>query len=139
MTDQACRLSHVTPAGGENLPGIQIEDNQHRDCFSIRYYDPEEHDGPGAADLIHFCDWPALRDAIDSHQAERHVGLTRADQPEPMTPEARWQALKDYLEDFAREFEVNARADRAAGVFRDRKGRDAQDILDKMLELEAGK
>ena len=133
MSDRACRLGHITPAGGENLPGIQIQDNQDADCFSIQYYDPEER----AADLIHFCDWPALRDAIDRHQTERHGVLTRADGPGPVTPDARWQALKDYLEDFAREFEANVSADRALGVFRDRRGSDARDILAKMTELEA--
>ena len=56
-----------------------------------------------------------------------------------MAPDARWQALKDYLEDFAREFEANVSADRARGVFRDRRGRDAREILAKMTELEAEK
>lgn len=66
-----CSADHDTPAGGENLPGITIEDNQHKDCFSIRYYDPGEHESPADADLIHFCDWPALKAAIDKHQRER--------------------------------------------------------------------
>lgn len=67
----ACSTGHVTPAGGGNLPGIVIEDNQDADCFSVRYYDPAEHEAPGDADLIHFCDWPALKTAIDKHQRER--------------------------------------------------------------------
>ena len=63
----ACTAGHVTSAGGENIPGIQIEDNQHEDCFSIRYTDPDS----GEQDVIHFCDWPALKAAIDKHQSER--------------------------------------------------------------------
>ena len=61
-----CSADHDTPAGGENDPGITIEDNQGKDCFSIR---SDNHDG--SEDLIHFCDWPALKAAIDKHQAER--------------------------------------------------------------------
>lgn len=64
----ACSPDHQTPAGGENLPGIEITDNQDRDCFSIVYTDPDD---PGDCDVIHFCDWPALRAAIDKHQRER--------------------------------------------------------------------
>ena len=66
-----CSPDHHTPAGGENLPGIVIEDNQDRDCFSIRYYDPDEHGDGLTGDLIHVCDWPALKAAIDQHQRER--------------------------------------------------------------------
>jgi hypothetical protein len=62
-----CSPDHVTPAGGGNSTSIVIEDNQHRDCFSIRYTDPAD----GSQDLIHFCDWPALKAAIDRHQSER--------------------------------------------------------------------
>ena len=62
-------MSHITPAGGENPSGIQIEDNQDPDCFTIRYTDPAGD--PGWDDVIHFCDWPALKAAIDQHQAER--------------------------------------------------------------------
>ena len=60
-----CNGTHITPAGGENS-GITIEDNQDKDCFSIR-----EDNYDGTDDLIHFCDWPALKAAIDRHQAER--------------------------------------------------------------------
>jgi hypothetical protein len=66
MTSRQCSPDHVTPAGGENDPGITIEDNQDPDCFSIR---SENHDL--TEDLIHFCDWTALKAAIDRHQAER--------------------------------------------------------------------
>jgi hypothetical protein len=62
-----CSADHETPAGGENLPGIVIEDNQDADCFSIRSTDAET----GDCDLIHFCDWPALKAAINKHQKER--------------------------------------------------------------------
>lgn len=62
-----CSPDHLTPAGPGNPSGIMIEDNQHRDCLSIR-----ETDSSGVTtDLIHFCDWPALRSAIDQHQRER--------------------------------------------------------------------
>lgn len=64
---KSCSPDHKTPAGGENLPGTVIEDNQHEDCFSIRYTDRDS----GEQDLIHFCDWPALKAAIDQHQRER--------------------------------------------------------------------
>ena len=60
-----CSSTHITPAGGQN-DDITIEDNQDKDCFSIR---EDNHDGTN--DLIHFCDWPALKAAIDKHQAER--------------------------------------------------------------------
>ena len=60
------RIAHETPAGGENDHGITIEDNQDPDCFSIR---SDNHDD--TEDLIHFCDWPALKAAIDKHQSER--------------------------------------------------------------------
>lgn len=66
-----CSPDHHTPAGGENMQGIVIEDNQDRDCFSIRYYNPDEHGDDLTGDLIHFCDWPALMAAIDQHQRER--------------------------------------------------------------------
>ena len=59
-------VAHETPAGGGNGCGITIEDNQDPDCFSIR---SDDHDG--GDDLIHFCDWPALKAAIDKHQSER--------------------------------------------------------------------
>ena len=62
-----CSPDHQTPAGGENLPGIVVEDNQDKDCFSVRYDDPDDD----SLDVIHFCDWPALRAAIDQHQRER--------------------------------------------------------------------
>ena len=68
MTSRHCSAQHKTPAGGENAAGIVIEDNQDPDCFSIR---SDNHDGTD--DLIHFCDWPALRAAIDKHQRERGV------------------------------------------------------------------
>jgi|ERR1035441_3395655 hypothetical protein len=74
MTETAiteCGADHNTPAGGENGTGITIEDNQDKDCFSIR---SDNHDG--SEDLIHFCDWPALKAAIDKHQAERGGRLT---------------------------------------------------------------
>lgn len=66
MSSRQCSATHVTPAGGENSTGIAIEDNQDPDCFSIR---SDNHDG--SEDLIHFCDWPALKAAIDRHQSER--------------------------------------------------------------------
>ena len=59
-------VAHETPAGGGNNCGITIEDNQAPGCFSIR---SDDHDG--GDDLIHFCDWPALKAAIDKHQSER--------------------------------------------------------------------
>ena len=59
-------VPHNTPAGGRNSCGIVIEDNQDPDCFSIRQ---DNHDD--SEDLIHFCDWPALKAAIDKHQSER--------------------------------------------------------------------
>jgi len=61
-----CSAAHSTPAGGGNNSGITIGDNQDKDCFSI-YQD--NHDGTW--DTIHVCDWPALKAAIDRHQAER--------------------------------------------------------------------
>jgi hypothetical protein len=66
-----CSPDHHTPAGGENDQGIVIEDNQDRDCFSIRYYDRAVHGDDLTGDLIHFCDWPALKAAIGKHQHER--------------------------------------------------------------------
>jgi hypothetical protein len=89
--------------------------------------------------------WRALGVSLDGRMVagipqERKPGDPAwwADSPKaaPMTADARWQALKDYLEDFAREFEANARADRARGVFRTRRGSDTRDILAKMTELE---
>jgi hypothetical protein len=66
VTSRQCSASHKTPAGGENDTGVVIEDNQDPDCFSIR---SGNHDG--SEDLIHFCDWPSLKAAIDKHQRER--------------------------------------------------------------------
>ena len=65
VTGPACSLGHVTPAGGANLPGIVIEDGLEAGCFTIR------HPGGVGGDWIHFCDWPALKAAIDQHQRER--------------------------------------------------------------------
>ncbi len=47
--------------------GITIEPNQDASCFSIR----QTHADPADEDLIHFCDWPALRKAVDEFMAER--------------------------------------------------------------------
>lgn len=47
--------------------GITIEPNQDPTCFSIR----QTHANGDDEDLIHFCDWPALRKAIDEFMAER--------------------------------------------------------------------
>ena len=66
MSSEQCSAGHVTPAGGVNDSGITVEDNQSADCFSVRQ---DNHDG--TEDLIHFCDWPALKAAIDRHQGER--------------------------------------------------------------------
>ena len=66
MTSEQCSAEHVTPAGGANDTGVVIEDNQSAGCFSIR---SDNHDD--TEDLIHFCDWPALKAAIDKHQGER--------------------------------------------------------------------
>lgn len=57
------------PLGGQNPLGITVESNQHRDCFSIRC----EQDGN--EDLIHFCDWPAMKSAIDAYQLEDEFGF----------------------------------------------------------------
>jgi hypothetical protein len=67
MASPVCSADHHTPAGGRNLPTIVIEDNQAADCFSIRYTDQVSDE----QQLIHFCDWPALKAAIDKHQSER--------------------------------------------------------------------
>jgi hypothetical protein len=61
-----CGGEHHTLAGGTNDPRMFIGDNQGRDCFSI--YSTNDD---GTEDTIHFCDWPALRAAIDKHPAER--------------------------------------------------------------------
>ena len=60
-------VRHITPAGGVNLHGTVIGDNQHTDCFSIYQGGDDGTDW----DAIHFCDWPALKAAIDKHQSER--------------------------------------------------------------------
>ena len=62
-----CSPDHHTPAGGENMTGIEIHDNQDRDCLTIRQEDPVDK----SYNLVHVCDWPALRAAIDQHQRER--------------------------------------------------------------------
>lgn len=67
LTQTAETVLHVTPAGGENLHGTVIIDNRDADCFSICQGGDNDTDW----DTIHFCDWPALKAAIDKHQSER--------------------------------------------------------------------
>jgi hypothetical protein len=56
----------VYPDGTEEPFGIWVEPNQDPDCFSIRSINDD-----GSEDLIHFCDWPAMKAAIDAFQGER--------------------------------------------------------------------
>ena len=46
--------------------GVFIEPNIDTTCFSIRSVEQD-----GEEDLIHFCDWPALRATIDQFMADR--------------------------------------------------------------------
>lgn len=46
--------------------GIYIEPNADTTCFSIRSVGWD-----GDEDLIHFCDWPALRAVINQFMADR--------------------------------------------------------------------
>lgn len=52
----ACSPGHHTECGD-----ITIGDNQDRDCVSF-YQDD---------DVVHICDWPAFKTAVDKHQRER--------------------------------------------------------------------
>jgi hypothetical protein len=56
----------INPDGSEEPLGIQVEANQSPDCFSIRSMNDD-----GSEDLIHFCDWPAMKAVIDAFQQER--------------------------------------------------------------------
>lgn len=66
LRETVAAVRHETPGGGENAH-ITIGDNQDPDCFSIYQ---ENRDGSDW-DVIHVCDWPALKAAINRHQAER--------------------------------------------------------------------
>jgi hypothetical protein len=70
LRDAADVALHHTPAGGGNLHGTYIGDSQDPDCFCI-YQDREDSD----RDVVHICDWPALRAAIEQHQSERRPFL----------------------------------------------------------------
>ena len=65
MTPKPTKLQprHV---GGSNELGITVEPNIDTTCFSIRC---DNHDG--TEDLIHFCDWPGMRAAIDQFMTDR--------------------------------------------------------------------
>jgi len=53
------------PLGGGNAD-ICIEPNVDTTCFSIR-----QENADGTEDLIHFCDWPAMRATIDQWMIDR--------------------------------------------------------------------
>jgi hypothetical protein len=51
----------------DNTVDIELQENQNADCFTLY-----QHDGISEnADLIHVCNWPALKKAIDDFQAMR--------------------------------------------------------------------
>ena len=52
---------------GGNDYGIGVQANQDPDCLTLY----EERGGPLDADLIHICDWPAAKAAIDAFQRAR--------------------------------------------------------------------
>ena len=56
---------HMT---GDNA-GIEIHANQAPTCFTLYQDNAENPDNP---DMIHVCNWPELREAIDAFQAERN-------------------------------------------------------------------
>jgi hypothetical protein len=56
-------LGHV-PLGGDNPDDSTVGCNQDPDCLTIYQED----------DIIHICDWPAMRATIDAFQAARHPG-----------------------------------------------------------------
>ena len=73
--DQTADYQHATghclgavPLGGENSDGLTVEANQDPDCLTIRQPGGEGED----EDIIHVCDWPAMRAVIDEFQAARH-------------------------------------------------------------------
>ena len=55
------------PLGGGNDPMITVESNQHPDCLTLRF----DQQDRGEDDLVHLCDWPAAKAAIDAYQRER--------------------------------------------------------------------
>ena len=67
--------------GGANDPGIKFEPNQYWGCFSIRSDDNPAKDQP--EQLIHFCDWPAMRNTIDALQEARYTVATEGDTDGP--------------------------------------------------------
>lgn len=51
--------------GGGNLPRTTVEANQSKDCFTIRQFSDDDQD------LIHICDWAAMKATVDQFQKER--------------------------------------------------------------------
>jgi len=62
------KVSRMKPRqlGGDNHPNTTVEPNVDTACFSLRQVNDD-----GSEDLIHFCNWPAMRDTIDQFMAER--------------------------------------------------------------------
>ena len=54
--------------GGGNDPEITVEPNIDTECFSIRSVNHDDTE-----DLIHFCDWPAMRATIDQFMEDREA------------------------------------------------------------------
>lgn len=62
----ACLPDHKTVMDRENA-GIEVIDNHDRDCLTIRQLDAWQE----TWDMIHICNWPAFKAAVDQHQRER--------------------------------------------------------------------
>lgn len=66
-----CKHWHGGVLVAEHRTGIFIEANVDATCFSIRALDHYDGEIELEEDLIHFCDWPVLRDTIDQFMKDR--------------------------------------------------------------------